>query len=147
MKILETYELRKYYGKEQNLVKSLDGVNLSVYDDEFVAVVGTSGSGKSTLLHVLGGLNCPSGGTITVDGKNIFHLKDEELTIFCRRKIGFMFQSYNLVPMLNAYENILLPIELDGARANLKYIDNIINILGLEKKRQSLPSQLSDGQQ
>lgn len=147
MKILETKSLTKYYGKEPNIVKALDGVDISVYDGEFVAVVGTSGSGKSTLLHMLGGLDRPTGGIVTVDGKNIFNLKEEALTIFRRRKIGFVFQSYNLVPVLNVYENIVLPIELDGAKIDRKYIDNIISVLGLEGKLKSLPSQLSGGQQ
>lgn len=147
MKILETKSLTKYYGKEPNIVKALDGVDISVYDGEFVAVVGTSGSGKSTLLHMLGGLDRPTGGIVTVDGKNIFNLKEEALTIFRRRKIGFVFQSYNLVPVLNVYENIVLPIELDGAKIDRKYIDNIISVLGLEEKLKSLPSQLSGGQQ
>ena len=147
MKILETKYLTKYYGKEPNIVKALDGVDISVYDGEFVAVVGTSGSGKSTLLHMLGGLDRPTGGIVTVDGKNIFNLKEEALTIFRRRKIGFVFQSYNLVPVLNVYENIVLPIELDGAKIDRKYIDNIISVLGLEEKLKNLPSQLSGGQQ
>lgn len=147
MKILETKSLTKYYGKEPNIVKALDGVDISVYDGEFVAVVGTSGSGKSTLLHMLGGLDRPTGGIVTVDGKNIFNLKEEALTIFRRRKIGFVFQSYNLVPVLNVYENIVLPIELDGAKIDRKYIDNIISVLGLEEKLKNLPSQLSGGQQ
>ncbi len=147
MKILETKALTKYYGKEPNIVKALDGVDLSIYDGEFVAVVGTSGSGKSTLLHMLGGLDRPTGGIVTVDGKNIFNLKDEALTIFRRRKIGFVFQSYNLVPVLNVYENIVLPIELDGGRVDKQYIDNIISVLGLGEKLRSLPSQLSGGQQ
>ena len=125
----------------------MDGVDISVYDGEFVAVVGTSGSGKSTLLHMLGGLDRPTGGIVTVDGKNIFNLKEEALTIFRRRKIGFVFQSYNLVPVLNVYENIVLPIELDGAKIDRKYIDNIISVLGLEEKLKNLPSQLSGGQQ
>ncbi|MEE0777213.1 MAG: ABC transporter ATP-binding protein [Bacillota bacterium] len=147
MKILETKALTKYYGKEPNIVKALDGVDLSIHDGEFVAVVGTSGSGKSTLLHMLGGLDRPTGGIVTVDGKNIFNLKDEALTIFRRRKIGFVFQSYNLVPVLNVYENIVLPIELDGGRVDKQYIDNIISVLGLGEKLRSLPSQLSGGQQ
>ena len=144
MKILETKSLTKYYGKEPNIVKALDGVDISVYDGEFVAVVGTSGSGKSTLLHMLGGLDRPTGGIVTVDGKNIFNLKEEALTIFRRRKIGFVFQSYNLVPVLNVYENIVLPIELDGAKIDRKHIDSV---LGLEEKLKNLPSQLSGGQQ
>lgn len=147
MKILETKSLTKYYGKEPNIVKALDGVDISVYDGEFVAVVGTSGSGKSTLLHMLGGLDRPTGGIVTVDGKNIFNLKEEALTIFRRRKIGFVFQSYNLVPVLNVYENIVLPVQLDGREPDESYIRNVIRLLGLEEKLNSLPSQLSGGQQ
>ncbi|MGN1011526.1 MAG: ABC transporter ATP-binding protein, partial [Clostridia bacterium] len=124
-----------------------DGVDLEVENGEFVAVVGTSGSGKSTLLHMLGGLDRPTSGTVTVDGKKIFSLKDEELTIFRRRKIGFVFQNYNLVPVLNVYENILLPIRLDGAKPDPKYIDQIIQTLGLESKLGNLPNNLSGGQQ
>ena len=116
MDILKTTNLKKYYGSGDTIVKALDGVDLSVADGEFAAIVGTSGSGKSTLLHMLGGLDRPTGGTVEVEGKNIFSLKDDSLTIFRRRKIGFVFQSYNLVPVLNVYENIVLPIELDGNR-------------------------------
>lgn len=147
MKILQTRDLKKYYGSGDTLVKALDGVNLSVEQGEFLSIVGTSGSGKSTLLHMLGGLDRPTSGTVEVEGKDISRLKDEELTIFRRRKIGFVFQSYNLVPVLNIYENIVLPVELDGNRTDEKYVEEIIRMLGLEKKRYSLPSQLSGGQQ
>lgn len=147
MKILQTRDLKKYYGSGDTLVKALDGVNLSVEQGEFLSIVGTSGSGKSTLLHMLGGLDRPTSGTVEVEGKDISRLKDEELTIFRRRKIGFVFQSYNLVPVLNVYENIVLPVELDGNRTDEKYVEEIIRMLGLEKKRYSLPSQLSGGQQ
>ena len=147
MLVLKAENLRKIYGKGENQVKALDGVELSVEKGEFVAVVVTSGSGKSTLLHMLGGLDRPTSGKVYVDGKDIFSLKEEELTIFRRRKIGFVFQSYNLVPVLNVYENISLPIELDGKRADRKFIDSILKTLGLEEKVRSLPGQLSGGQQ
>ena len=147
MSILETRNLRKIYGSGDTEVRALDGVNLSVNSGEFVAIVGTSGSGKSTLLHMLGGLDRPSSGSVIVDGKDIFSLKDEALTIFRRRKIGFVFQSYNLVPVLNARENIVLPIQLDGRQVDEDFLDKIVNTLGLEKKLGSLPSQLSGGQQ
>ena len=147
MSILETRNLRKIYGSGDTEVRALDGVNLSVDSGEFVAIVGTSGSGKSTLLHMLGGLDRPTSGSVIVDGKDIFSLKDEALTIFRRRKIGFVFQSYNLVPMLNARENIVLPIQLDGRQVDEDFLDKIANTLGLEKKLGSLPSQLSGGQQ
>lgn len=147
MNILETRQLKKYYGDTEIQVKALDGVSLQVGQGEFASVVGTSGSGKSTLLHMLGGLDRPTSGQVFVDGKDIFKLKDEELTIFRRRKIGFVFQHYNLVPVLNVYENILLPIELDGNQADRDFIENVIQMLGLEDKRYSLPSQLSGGQQ
>lgn len=129
------------------LVKALDGVDLSVENGEFVAVVGTSGSGKSTLLHMMGGLDRPTEGRVEVAGKDIFSLTDDELTIFRRRKIGFIFQSYNLVPVLNVYENIALPVELDGQRPDGEYMDRIIKTLGLEEKIHNLPNQLSGGQQ
>ncbi|MBS7219679.1 MAG: ABC transporter ATP-binding protein [Oscillospiraceae bacterium] len=129
------------------LVKALDGVNLSVENGEFVAIVGTSGSGKSTLLHMLGGLDRPTSGSVTVDGQEIFSLKDEALTIFRRRKIGFVFQAYNLVPVLSVYENIVLPIQLDGGKVDKDYVDQIIAALGLGPKLNNLPSQLSGGQQ
>ena len=147
MTILKTKNLKKYYGGGDTQVKALDGVNLSVEGGEFVAIVGTSGSGKSTLLHMLGGLDRPTGGTVTVAGKNIFSLKDEALTIFRRRKIGFVFQSYNLVPVLTAYENIVLPVQLDGGKVDKAYAKEVIAALGLEKKLDNLPGQLSGGQQ
>ena len=147
MTILQTRELKKYYGAGDTQVKALDGVDLSIEQGEFVAIVGTSGSGKSTLLHMLGGLDRPTSGTVTVDGKDIFALKDEALTIFRRRKIGFVFQSYNLVPVLSVWENIVLPVELDGAKVDRQYVNEVIRTLGLEKKLQSLPNQLSGGQQ
>ena len=147
MKILETNNLKKYYGSGDTMVKALDGVNFSVEDGEFVAIVGTSGSGKSTLLHMIGGLDRPTSGTVKVAGKEIFSLKDDALTIFRRRKIGFIFQSYNLVPVLNVYENIVLPIELDGNKVDKAHIDNIIETLGLTSRTDSLPNQLSGGQQ
>mgnify|MGYP003370196992 FL=1 len=147
MKILETKQLKKYYGSGDTLVKALDGIDLSVEQGEFVSIVGTSGSGKSTLLHMLGGLDRPTSGVVRVEGRDISKLKDEELTIFRRRKIGFVFQSYNLVPVLNVYENIVLPIELDGNQMDTAYVKDIIEVLGLEKKKYNLPSQLSGGQQ
>ncbi len=147
MTILSTQNVRKIYGTGENEVHALDGVDLKVEKGEFVAVVGTSGSGKSTLLHMLGGLDRPTSGTVTVDGKDIFSLKDEALTIFRRRKIGFVFQNYNLVPVLNVYENIVLPVQLDGNEPNRKYIDSIIDMLGLSEKLTNLPNNLSGGQQ
>ena len=147
MTILETKDLKKIYGSGETEVRALDGVDLAVEDGEFVAIVGSSGSGKSTLLHMLGGLDRPTSGTVTVDGRELSTLKDEELTIFRRRKIGFVFQSYNLVPVLNVQENILLPIELDGGRIDGGYIDQIVQTLGLESKLNNLPNALSGGQQ
>ena len=147
MNILETKDLRKTYGNGDTAVHALDGVNLTVENGEFVAVVGTSGSGKSTLLHMLGGLDTPTGGSVIVDGKEIFTLKEEELTIFRRRKIGFVFQNYNLVPVLNVYENIVLPIQLDGVEPDEEYVKQIISTLGLESKLNNLPNNLSGGQQ
>ena len=147
MTVLETQELKKYYGSGDTLVKALDGVDLRVENGEFVAIVGTSGSGKSTLLHILGGLDRPTGGSVRVEGKDIFSLKDEELTIFRRRKIGFVFQAYNLVPVLSAYENIILPIQLDGGQVDKDYVGRVIEALGLEQRLNSLPSPLSGGQQ
>lgn len=147
MVILQTEDLKKYYGTGDTQVRALDGVNLSVESGEFVAIVGTSGSGKLTLLHMLGGLDRPTSGTVTVDGKNIFTLKDEALTIFRRRKIGFVFQSYNLVPVLSVWENIILPIQLDGGKVDERYVMEVADILGLEKKLDNLPNQLSGGQQ
>lgn len=147
MSILKTDNLKKYYGKGDTLVKALDGINLTVEQGEFVSIVGTSGSGKSTLLHMLGGLDRPTEGTVVVGGRDISMLKDEQLTIFRRRKIGFVFQSYNLIPVLNVYENVVLPVELDGNRPDRQYVEDIIAVLGLEGKKYSLPSQLSGGQQ
>ena len=147
MSILETKDLRKIYGSGDTEVRALDGVNLQIENGEFVAIVGTSGSGKSTLLHMLGGLDRPTGGSVIVDGKDIFSLKEEALTIFRRRKIGFVFQSYNLVPVLNVYENIVLPIELDGGKVNREFVQKIVQTLGLDGRLDALPSQLSGGQQ
>ena len=147
MSILETKDLRKVYGTGDTAVRALDGVALTIEHGEFVAIVGTSGSGKSTLLHMLGGLDRPTSGSVFVDGKDIFSFKDEALTIFRRRKIGFVFQSYNLVPVLNVQENIVLPIQLDGRRVDKAFVRQIVRTLGLEKKLQSLPNNLSGGQQ
>ena len=147
MAILETNDLTKVYGSGDTQVRALDGVSLSVEKGCFVAVVGTSGSGKSTLLHMLGGLDRPTSGAVTVDGRELSALKDEALTIFRRRKIGFVFQNYNLVPVLSVYENIVLPIQLDGRAPDRDYIRRIIETLGLESKLQSLPNNLSGGQQ
>ena len=147
MAILQTTNLKKYYGDGETQVRALDGVDLAVEPGEFVAIVGTSGPGKPTLLHMLGGLDRPTSGSVTVDGKDLFSLKDEALTIFRRRKIGFVFQSYNLVPVLSVWENIILPIQLDGNRVDEDYVRAVIDTLGLESKLRSLPSQLSGGQQ
>lgn len=147
MSILQTENLRKIYGAGDTEVRALDGISLSVEKGEFAAIVGTSGSGKSTLLHMLGGLDHPTEGTVTVDGKDLFSMKDEELTIFRRRKIGFVFQSYNLVPVLNVYENIVLPIQLDGREVDQVFIGEIVKTLGLENRLTALPGQLSGGQQ
>lgn len=147
MNILETKKLKKYYGDENNIVKALDGVDVNIKNGEFVAIVGTSGSGKSTLLHMLGGIDRPTSGNVIVDGKDIFSLEDDELIIFRRRKIGFIFQNYNLIPVLNVYENIVLPIQLDGNKLDKVYIDKVIKSLGLEKKINNMPNNLSGGQQ
>lgn len=147
MKILKAVNLQKIYGKGETQVRALDGVNLSVDKGEFVAVVGTSGSGKSTLLHMIGGLDVPTAGSVTVDGQELSHMTDEQLTIFRRRNIGFVFQQYNLVPMLNVWENIILPVKLDGRQVEKDYVEEIIDTLGLEKRLNSLPSMLSGGQQ
>ena len=147
MEILQTNDLTKIYGSGENAVHALDGVNLTVEKGEFVAVVGSSGSGKSTLLHMLGGLDRPTRGGVTVDGKEIFSLNDEALTIFRRRKIGFVFQAYNLVPVLNVYENTVLPIELDGGTIDRDFVRNILETLGLTDRADALPNQLSGGQQ
>ena len=147
MNILEAKGLKKIYGEGENRVNALRGVDLEVNKGEFVAIVGTSGSGKSTLLHMLGGLDRPTEGEVIVEQKDISKLGDEELTIFRRRKIGFIFQAFNLVPVLNVYENIVLPIELDGAKIDKGFVEEIINTLGISGKKESLPNQLSGGQQ
>ena len=147
MEILKATDLKKTYGKGDALVRALGGVSLSVEKGEFVAIVGTSGSGKSTLLNMLGGLDHPDSGTVLIDGNNLQKMKDEAITIFRRRKIGFIFQAFNLVPVLNVYDNITLPIELDGRKPDKKYIDELLQILGLSEKKHALPSQLSGGQQ
>ncbi|WP_370813235.1 ABC transporter ATP-binding protein [Butyricicoccus pullicaecorum] len=147
MTILQTEHLKKYYGTGDTQVRALDGVDFSVENGEFVSIVGTSGSGKSTLLHMLGGLDRPTSGKVFVDGQDIFSLKDDALTIFRRRKIGFVFQSYNLVPVLNVYENIVLPIELDGNPIDNPYVEEILSVLGLDAMQHRLPNQLSGGQQ
>ena len=147
MAVLQTIDLKKHYGEGENQIKALDGICLEIEEGKFTAIVGTSGSGKSTLLHMLGGLHTPTYGRVIVGGKDISKMKPDELTIFRRRRIGFVFQNYNLVPILNVYENIILPIELDGNRPDKGYIDNIITLLGLEKKLTSMPNNLSGGQQ
>ena len=147
MRILQTIDLKKYYGTEPNITRALDGVNFSVNDGEFVAVVGTSGSGKSTLLHMMGGLDTPTSGTVIVRGEELAKKNDEQLTIFRRRNIGFIFQNYNLVPILNVYENIVLPVELDGDTVDQKFLDEIVRLLGLEDKLKNMPNNLSGGQQ
>ena len=147
MTILQTEHLKKYYGTGDTQVRALDGVDFSVENGEFVSIVGTSGSGKSTLLHMLGGLDRPTSGKVFVDGQDIFSLKDNALTIFRRRKIGFVFQCYNLVPVLNVYENIVLPIELDGNPIDKPYVEEILSVLGLDAMQHRLPNQLAGGQQ
>ncbi|MCI8563122.1 MAG: ABC transporter ATP-binding protein [Lachnospiraceae bacterium] len=147
MGILESKNLCKTYGSGESEVKALDHVSIHIEDGQFISIVGTSGSGKSTLLNMLGGLDRPDSGTVIVSGKDIFSMKEEELTIFRRRNIGFVFQNYNLVPVLNVYENIVLPIELDGSEADQKYVSRIIDTLGIEKKLTAMPNQLSGGQQ
>lgn len=147
MEILKTENLKKTYGSGEAKVEALRGVNLTINKGEFLSIVGTSGSGKSTLLHMLGGLDRPTDGKVIIDGKDIFSLKDEELTIFRRRKIGFVFQAFNLVPVMSVYENIVLPIELDGEKPNQELVNEIINTLGLSEKLKAYPSQLSGGQQ
>ena len=147
MSVLQTIDLKKYYGEEPNITRALDGVNFSVDDGEFVAVVGTSGSGKSTLLHMMGGLDTPTSGSVFVRDKDLSKMNDEQLTIFRRRNIGFIFQNYNLVPILNVYENIVLPVELDGDTVDQRFMDNIVNMLGLDDKLNNMPNQLSGGQQ
>ena len=147
MNILQTTDLKKYYGTEPNITKALDGVTLSIEEGEFVAIVGTSGSGKSTLLNMMGGLDTPTSGSIKVKGKELSKLKDEQLTIFRRRNIGFIFQNYNLVPVLNVYENIVLPVELDGDTVDKRFMDEVVKMLALDGKLNSMPNNLSGGQQ
>ena len=147
MAILETKDLRKIYGSGENEVRALDGVSISVEDGEFVAIVGTSGSGKSTLLNMIGGLDKPTSGNVFIRGKELLQMKDEDLTIFRRRNIGFVFQNYNLLPVLNVYENIVYPIEIDGGRADSDFIKQVIHALGLESKLNNMPNNLSGGQQ
>ena len=147
MSILQTTELKKYYGAKPNITRALDGVTLSIEKGEFVAIVGASGSGKSTLLNMIGGLDVPTSGKVIVDGRELSTLKDEQLTIFRRRKIGFIFQNYNLVPVLNVYENIVLPVELDGNKVDEKFMKEVVQMLGLEDKLNNMPNNLSGGQQ
>ena len=147
MSILQTTDLKKYYGTELNITKALDGVTLSIEEGEFVAIVGTSGSGKSTLLNMMGGLDTPTSGSIKVKGKELSKFNDEKLTIFRRRQIGFIFQNYNLVPVLNVYENIVLPVELDGDKVDKKFMGEVVRMLALEDKLNNLPNNLSGGQQ
>ena len=147
MGILESKDLCKTYGSGENEVKALDHVSINIEDGEFISIVGTSGSGKSTLLNMLGGLDRPDSGIVNISGKQIFSMSDEELTIFRRRNIGFIFQNYNLVPVLNVYENIVLPIELDGSEADKDYVNTVINTLGIGNKLSSMPNMLSGGQQ
>ena len=142
-----TMRLKKYYGAKPNITRALDGVTLSIEKGEFVAIVGTSGSGKSTLLNMIGGLDVPTSGKVIVDGRELSTLKDEQLTIFRRRKIGFIFQNYNLVPVLNVYENIVLPVELDGNKVDKKFMKEVVQMLGLEDKLNNMPNNLSGGQQ
>ena len=147
MSILQTTELKKYYGAEPNITRALDGVTLSIEKGEFVAIVGTSGSGKSTLLNMIGGLDVPASGKVIVDGRELSTLKDEQLTIFRRRKIGFIFQNYNLVPVLNVYENIVLSVDLDGNKVDKTFMNEVVQMLGLEDKLNNMPNNLSGGQQ
>lgn len=147
MSILQTADLKKYYGEEPNITKALDGITLNIGQGEFVAIVGTSGSGKSTLLNMMGGLDNPTSGSIKVKGKELSQMKDEQLTIFRRRNIGFVFQNYNLVPILNVYENIVLPVELDGDTVDQKFMEDVVGLLALDDKLNSMPNNLSGGQQ
>lgn len=147
MSILQTTDLKKYYGIEPNVTYALDGVTIAVEQGEFVAVVGTSGSGKSTLLHMMGGLDVPTSGSVRVRNKELAEMNDEQLTIFRRRNIGFIFQNYNLVPILNVYENIVLPVELDGDMVDQKFMNEVVSMLGLEDKLYNMPNNLSGGQQ
>lgn len=145
--ILETEDLKKYYGAEPNITKALDGVSMAVEPGEFVSIIGTSGSGKSTLLNMLGGLDVPDSGSVKIRNKEIAKMNDEQLTVFRRRNIGFVFQNYNLVPILNVYQNIVLPVELDGNKVDKEYVEKIILLLHLEEKLDNLPNNLSGGQQ
>ena len=147
MSILQTADLKKYYGEEPNITKALDGITLNIGQGEFVAIVGTSGSGKSTLLNMMGGLDNPTSGSIKVKGKELSQMNDEQLTIFRRRNIGFVFQNYNLVPILNVYENIVLPVELDGDTVDRKFMEDVVGLLALDDKLNSMPNNLSGGQQ
>ena len=147
MNILQATELKKYYGTEPNITKALDGVSLLIKEGEFVAIVGTSGSGKSTLLNMIGGLDVPTSGSVKVKGKELAKMSDEQLTIFRRRNIGFVFQNYNLIPVLNVYENIVFPVELDGDSVDRAFLDEIVRMLSLEDKLSSMPNNLSGGQQ
>ena len=147
MNVLQTMDLKKYYGAEPNITRALDGVSFSVEQGEFVAVVGTSGSGKSTLLHMMGGLDTPTSGSVLVRGEELARKNDEQLTIFRRRNIGFIFQNYNLVPTSNVYENIVLPVELDGNTPDRKFMGEIVHLLALEDKLKNMPNNLSGGQQ
>ena len=147
MPILQTTDLKKYYGDEPNITKALDGVSLSIEPGEFVAIIGTSGSGKSTLLNMMGGLDVPTSGKVIVDGKDLSTLNEEHLAIFRRRKIGFVFQNYNLVPVLNVYENITLPVELDGDTVDKAFMDDVVRMLVLDDKLSNMPNNLSGGQQ
>ena len=147
MCILSARNLKKYYGAEDNLTKALDGVDLDVEHGEFVAIIGASGSGKSTLLNMIGGLDVPTSGQVCIGGKEIGKMKPDELTVFCRKNIGFIFQNYNLIPVLNVLENITLPIEMDGKKPDENFIEQIIELLGLTEKVYKMPSQLSGGQQ
>lgn len=147
MQILEVKNLKKYYGEGNTLVRALDGIDLKVEKGEFVAIVGSSGSGKSTLLHMLGGLDIPSEGEVWVDGKELSKLNENQLAVFRRRKIGFVFQNYNLIPLLSVYENIILPRQLDGKKADYKFVEELLSLLGLKEKMESFPNELSGGQQ
>ncbi|WP_042274854.1 ABC transporter ATP-binding protein [[Clostridium] dakarense] len=147
MKVLETKSLKKYYGKDENIVKAIDNTSIEINQGEFVAIVGKSGSGKSTLLHMLGGLDRPTSGNVYIDNKDIFSLNDDKLSVFRRRKIGFIFQYYNLIQSLNVWENIVLPIGLDGRKVDIDFVNDVIKTLGLEDKKESLPNTLSGGQQ
>lgn len=147
MSILETKGLKKYYGEKPTIVKALDGVDLEIEQGSFTAIVGKSGSGKSTMLHMIGGLDTPTEGSIQVAGRELSSMNDDELTVFRRRQIGFVFQSYNLVPILNAYENIVLPIELDGGKADKEFVMEIVRMIGMEKKLKNMPNQMSGGEQ